>query len=286
MEPLMMRIRKGPIVMDGAMGTLLMSRWLKRDDPPDFWNVENSSEIISVHQEYVRAGAEILFTNTFNVARLKFEERLSSDRALLLSQHGVRLAREAAGEKAYVAGDVGPIGTKNLKKVTPSEFILHYTEQVESLCEAGVDLIALETMTSLEEAQLALHGAVEGTRRKIPVLLCVTLNEHGKMASGEDFHPLLDIAEAMGVELVGFNCSFSPLSMTDPVKSMKDWPRLIPVVKPNAGVPGKSETLSPEEFADAIKQLAAAGARLMGGCCGTTPEYIRRLSSVIPAPRG
>lgn len=281
MEPLLVRLQKGPIVMDGAMGTLLMARGLRRDEPPDWWNSERPDEVRAVHRDYVAAGSKILFTNTFNVARLKFDGKLSADRAAELTRSGVRLAREAAGGKAYVAGDVGPIGSENMKKTTPSDIVLRYSEQAESLASAGVDLIVLETMMSLEQAQLALHAAREGTKGKIPVMLLMTLDEKGKTASGENIDPIFNIAEAMNVELVGFNCSYGPKSMAGAVAAMKKWPRLIPVVKPNAGVPGKTESLSPAEFSDQIRRLVSAGARIVGGCCGTTSDHIRALIPLL-----
>lgn len=282
MQSLLQKMKNQVIVMDGAMGSYLLSQGFSLDTPLELLNVTRPEVIQKIHQEYQEAGAEILFTNTFGASR----NRLSSfaDQIKEINQKGVWLARQAAKGKAWVAGDIGPIGTraKPFTKMTRLEAKRIFQEQAELLIKTGVDLIAVETQTSHAEMMTALEAITEVIPQDLPLMISMTLSEQGFLPSKED--PLISAAALAkkGVQIIGLNCSYGPESLFSVFKTFKKKTNLPIAIKPNAGLPDShglySET--PQSFTQWGKRFKENGANLIGGCCGTTPKYIQLITSL------
>ncbi|MFH1360200.1 MAG: homocysteine S-methyltransferase family protein [Candidatus Omnitrophota bacterium] len=271
-------LKKRVIILDGAAGTELQKKGLPQGMCPEIWCLENPEAICNVHSDYVRAGADIIYTCTFGANR----EKLS-----LYGSHNVKkinaklasLARKAAGKNTLVAGDIGPTG-KFVEPFGPLGFedaVKIFKEQVQGLLEGGVDLFVIETMMDIQEARAALIAVKELTDRF--TMVTMTYEKSGRTLNGTDPLTALITLQSLGADAVGCNCSLGPSMMTDLIKAMKPYATVPLVAKPNAGVPKliKGQTLfdmQPEEFASYAKIFVAQGANMLGGCCGTTPKHI------------
>ena len=288
MKPLLERLKYEVLLLDGSMGALLQSRGLPAGYAPDLWNIEKPQEIQAVHTEYVNAGSDIILTNTFGASRLRLSEYNAQDRIREINFQAVELAQRASRGKAYVAGDIGPSGTT----IAPfgdlpfDDAIAIFYEQAKLLLEAGADLIAIETMFDIQEMRAALIGVREATNGRIPLMALMTFNMDGITDSGSDPETAASVLEGFGVDIMGLNCSVGPEAMVPVVSRLGQTTDTFIAVEPNAGLPvhRNGETLyltGAEEVAKFAPSFVEAGANIIGGCCGTTPEYIRILSKTV-----
>jgi homocysteine S-methyltransferase len=256
----------------------------------DELNLTRPQRVKEVHLGYAKAGAEILETNTFGASRIRLERSNLGDKVREINLAGARLAREVSGDELYVAGAVGPLGVR-LEPLGPTsleEAREFFREQIAALAEGGVDLIVVETMIDVNEAQQALEAAREVT--KLPVVVQMTIQEDGSTPTGmlpEDFTRLL---EDWGADLIGLNCSVGPAAILEALERMACVTNRKLAAQPNAGMPrtveGRSIYLcSPEYMADYARRFIQAGARLVGGCCGTTPEHIKAIKAAVRSLR-
>ena len=284
------RLAKGPVLCDGAMGTVLYAKGIFINRCYDELNCSQPELIRGVHHEYLQAGADVIETNTFGANAARLARHSLADRTREINLAGVQVARDAAKSfAALVAGSVGPLGVRiePLGKISREEARDMFRQQIAALSEAGVDLLILETFGYLEE----LHQAVLAAREvdaKLPLVAQVTIDEDGNCLDGsapEAFTPrMLD----WGAEVIGLNCSVGPVAMLSAIERMRRITDLPLAAQPNAGMPRAVEgrniyLCSPEYMASYGRKLVAAGARLVGGCCGTTPEHTRLMKSGLRA---
>ena len=285
-EPFLERIDKRPVVCDGAMGTMLYSKGIPLNRCYDELNAAMPQIIKEIHLAYVKAGAEMLETNTFGANRFRLEKFGLGEKVREFNLAGVRLAREVAGDDLYVAGAVGPLGTllEPLGLTTREEARAAFREQIAVLVEGRVDLIVIETMMDLNEAHQALLAAREVGQ--FPVIVQMTVQDDGSTPTGtrpEDFARALD---GWGADLIGVNCSVGPAAVQETLERIAAVTEKRLSAQPNAGMPRTVEgrnlyLCSPEYMASYARRFIQAGARLVGGCCGTTPEHIRAIKTAV-----
>ncbi len=283
-------LEKRYLVLDGSMGALLQGRGLPAGMAPDVWMMDNGDIIERAHRDYVEAGADILLTNTFGASRWRLAEYQADKDIRAINAKAVEIARRAAGGKAFVAGDIGPSG----ETVFPTghrsfdEVCEIFYEQAKILVELGVDLIVVETMFDSLEFRAAL-SAVRAASSSIPLVAHATFNVDGITDTGATPANIAAIAEGYHATAVGVNCSTGPEPMVEIVRKMASISPLHITVQPNAGLPclkdGKTHfPMNPDDMAPYIDRFIEAGARIIGGCCGTRPEFIamlkRRLSEI------
>jgi len=285
-----------PVLADGAMGTLLNSRGIFINRCYDELNLSNPALILAVHEEYLQAGAEILETNTFGANRFRLTRHGIGDKVRDINAAGARLARQAvehlrakqAGE-AWVAGAVGPLGVRlePLGKTGLDEARAAFAEQIGVLAANGVDLLIIETMPALNEAHEALKAAQE-VAPDLPVLVMVTVDEEGNCLDGSSPAHAASLLSEWGAGAIGVNCSTGPTNVLTAIEAMRGATTLPLAAMPNAGLPraveGRNVYLcSPEYMASFARKAIAAGAQMVGGCCGTTPNHIRAMRSAMRA---
>jgi homocysteine S-methyltransferase len=285
-EPFLDRIDKRPVVCDGAMGTMLYSKGIPLNRSYDELNAAMPQLVKEVHLAYVKAGAELIETNTFGANKFRLEKFGFAEKIRELNLAGARLAREVAGDDLYVAGAVGPLGIRlePLGLTTLEEARGAFREQISALIEGGVDLIIIETMMDLNEAHQALLAAREVGQ--FPVVVQITVQADGSTPTGtpaEDFARALD---EWGADLIGVNCSVGPAGVQETLERIASVTAKRLSAQPNAGLPrtveGRSLYLcSPEYMASYAEKFIQAGARLVGGCCGTTPEHIKAIKTTV-----
>src|SRR3984957_9581732 len=287
-QNLIERLKQSPVLCDGAMGTLLYAKGIFINRSYDELNLSQPELIRAVHHDYLQAGAEIIETNTFGANSFRLARHSIADRVRDINIAGAHIAREAAKSfDVWVAGSIGPLGVRiePLGKTSFEEARAAFREQIEALVEGGVDLFMLETFGYLEE----LHQAVLACRDvnpKIPIVAQVTIDEDGNCLDGstpEIFTPRL---EEWGVDVIGCNCSVGPVAMLDAVERMRAVTSVPLAAQPNAGMPRSVEgrniyLCSPEYMASYARKFVAAGVRIVGGCCGTTPDHIRVMKSAL-----
>jgi len=287
---LLSRLKQSPVLCDGAMGTLLYSKGIFINRCYDELNLSQPDLIRGLHHDYLQAGAEIIETNTFGANSVRLGRHSLADKVREINFSGARLAREAAKSfDVWVAGSVGPLGVRiePLGKTSFEEARTMFREQIAALLEGGADLIILETFGYLEEIHQALLAARD-VNPKIPVVTQVTIDEDGNCLDGstpEVFTPRL---EEWGADVIGCNCSVGPVAMLEAVERMRDATSLPLAAQPNAGIPRSVEgrniyLCSPEYMASYARKFVAAGVRLVGGCCGTTPDHIRVMKAALRA---
>ena len=267
------------LLLDGAMGTELQARGLKPGEEPELWNLTRPDDIRAVHEAYLAAGSDIIYTNTFGANAAKYRGNAPLEDVVAA---GVAVAREAAmraGGERFVALDVGPTG-RLLKPAGDFEFDAAYDAfagLVRIGAKAGADFVVIETMADLYELKAAVLAAKENC--DLPVIATVALGLDGKLLTGADVDCVAALLEGLRVDALGFNCGFGPDMMLGFVKRLRARTSLPIAVKPNAGLPkvveGKTVfNVGPDEFAKGVAELVEAGATIVGGCCGTTPTHI------------
>ena len=287
---LLTRLREAPLLCDGAMGSVLYGKGVFINRCYDELNLSQPDLIRSVHQEYLQAGADIIETNTYGATSFRLIKHGLEDRTHALNLMGARLAREAAKSfDVYVAGSVGPLGIRiePLGKTSREEALAAFREQIAALIEGGADIIILETFGYLEELHQAILAARE-VNPKIPVIAQVTIDEEGNCLDGSSPEIFTRRLEDWGADVIGCNCSVGPVAMLDAVEQMRRFTDLPLSAQPNAGIPRSVEgrniyLCSPEYMASYTKKFVNAGAQIIGGCCGTTPDHIRVMKSMLRA---
>jgi homocysteine S-methyltransferase len=283
-----------PVLADGAMGTVLYARGVFINRCYDELNLSDPGLILSIHEEYLQAGAEILESNTFGANRFRLGRHGLADQVNEINAAGVRIARQAverlkekqAGE-AWVAGAVGPLGVRlePLGKTGLDEARAAFAEQIAALAAAGVDLLSIETMPALNEAHEALAAARE-TAPELPVLVMVTVDDEGNCLDGSSPAHAAALLTEWGAGAIGVNCSTGPTMVLTAIEAMRAATTLPLAAMPNAGMPRAIEgrniyLCSPEYMASFARKAIQAGVQIVGGCCGTTPNHIRAMRSAM-----
>ncbi len=280
-------LKNNTVILDGGMGTLLQSLGLKAGELPENLNITNPSVITSIHRDYFNVGSNVVCTNTFGANSLKFSdcELENIIKAAIENAKEARKTSSAKGEK-FIALDIGPTG-KLLKPFGDLDFeeaVEIFAKTVKIGIKYGVDLVIIETMNDSYETKAALLAVKENC--KLPVIVSNAYSENGKLMTGASPAAMVAMLEGMGADVIGANCSLGPKQLKSVAKELVENASVPVVIKPNAGLP-KSENgktvydVSAEDFANEIKDMVSAGVRVVGGCCGTTPEYILKTAEKI-----
>jgi methionine synthase I (cobalamin-dependent)/5,10-methylenetetrahydrofolate reductase len=282
------RLKQSPVLCDGAMGTLLYARGVFINRCYDELNLSQPDLIHGIHHDYLQAGAEIIETNTFGANSFRLARHSLADKVQDINRAGARLAREAAKSfDVWVAGSVGPLGTRiePLGKTSFQEARDSFREQIQALVEGGVDLVILETFGYLEEIHQAILAAKD-VKPSLPLVAQVTIDEDGNCLDGSDPETFAPKLQEWGADVIGCNCSVGPVAMLEAMERVRAATSLPLSAQPNAGIPrsvdGRNIYLcSPEYMASYARKFVAAGVRLVGGCCGTTPDHTRVMKSAL-----
>ncbi len=279
---------------DGACGTQLAARGLPSGTVPELWNAENPDAVRAVVADYVEVGARFVLTNTFGGSRWKLAHADLADRAVELNRRGVELAKEAAGDRAFVLASVGPTGRfmVPLGDKPREAFVEVFAEQIGAAAAGGADGVCLETMIALDEMTAALDAA-RAAAPGLPIVASLTYDKgprgYATMMGVRPEQAAAALEEA-GADLIGSNCGNGPENMVEVAQTLRAATRLPLWVKPNAGMPELvgGETVfrkTPDEMAAYVAALVTAGAQIIGGCCGTTPAHIRAIAEACRAHR-
>jgi methionine synthase I (cobalamin-dependent)/5,10-methylenetetrahydrofolate reductase len=281
------------LVCDGAMGTMLYAKGVFLNRSFDELNLRQPDLVAEIHQAYVRAGADVLETNTFGANRVKLASFGLADQLHAINVQGVRIARHAARDEAFVAGAIGPLGVR----VEPwgrtglDEAEAWYREQAQALLDGGVDLFVLETFRDINELGAAIRAV--GGLCALPIVAQVTTEEDGNSLDGTPPEVFTPEIEQLGADVIGVNCSVGPAAMLETIERMASVSRARLAAQPNAGRPRDVEgrniyICSPEYMESYARRFVASGVKLVGGCCGTTPDHIRAIRNAVRSivPRG
>ena len=288
-RPILQRLAEKVLLGDGAMGTMLQQQGLAVGECPEAWNLSHPDKVRWVSESYVAAGAECVLTNTFGGTSLKLENCGLAAEAKKINIIGTQLAREAAGEQVYVAASIGPTGKMLVPfgEMEPEVAYEAFREQVTALEEGGADIIQIETMSDLEEAKIAVRAAKENTN--LPVIASMTF-EKGKQGyrtvMGVDIPTAVQELLAAGADVIGTNCGNGIDEIIEIIRQMRQYADGFLMAAPNAGLPQLEEgkvvySQTPQYFAQRVELLVEAGANLISGCCGTTPEHISAMAAVL-----
>jgi 5-methyltetrahydrofolate--homocysteine methyltransferase len=282
------RIKKGLLLLDGAMGTQLIARGIEVGKCNDFLNIDSPDTIIGIHKDYFEAGSDAVLTNTFGANRYALARHGLSEELIKINTTGAQIARKAGGEEKYVLGDIGPSGDflQPLGTLKPDELKNAFAEQAKVLLAGGVDGVIIETMTSLDEITIAIE-AVKSVC-ELPVFASMAFD-----GGGDDFRTMMGIdvktavsrIVSLGVDAIGFNCG--KMSLKNYIKLAAKYVSatesseedIVLLAEPNAGLPELVEghavyKVSPADFAAAVEKIHSAGVNIIGGCCGTGPAHI------------
>jgi homocysteine S-methyltransferase len=285
-----------PVLFDGAMGTTLYARGIFINRCYDELNLSQPELVRNIHEEYLQAGAEVVETNTFGANAIRLERYGLRDRVAEINRAGADLARKAVNQlkdkqsgEAWVAGCVGPLGVRlePLGKLSVEEARAIFAEQIAALAAGGVDLLTIETMPALNEAEQAIRAAQEAAPA-LPILAMVTVDEEAFCLDGSSPETAAARLAEWGADAIGCNCSVGPATVLTAIERMAAVSNLPIIAMPNAGMPravdGRNIYLcSPEYMASFTRKFIKAGARFVGGCCGTTPNHIRAMKSSLRA---
>lgn len=281
--------------LDGATGSNLMKAGMPAGVCPEAWILDHPQEMLALQRAYVEAGSDIIYAPTFTTNRLKLREYGLEDKQAEMIRGLMALSKEAAAGKALVAGDLTMTGTQ-LAPIGPLDFeelVNIYKEQIELMVKEGADLLVVETMMSLQETRAALIAAKETC--DLPILATLTFEQDGRTLYGTDAQTAVITLQSLGADAIGANCSTGPDRMEALIRSMYEVAEVPIIAKPNAGMPcllpdgTTGYSMKEAEFVEGMRRLIKAGATLIGGCCGTTPEFIRlckdTLTDVFPEPK-
>lgn len=279
-ETLLKRVR----ILDGAMGTMLQEKGLPLGVAADAWNIENPEAVCAVHTAYLAAGASMLYANSFGCNALRQKHGRYTVRALVAA--ALENARRAAGDDVPVALDIGPLGAliEPFGDLEFEEAVALFAEPIQAGKDA--DCIVIETMMDLGEAEAAVQAARQ-YGGGLPVLCSFSLDAKGRLLTGADIPAICAAMEAAGADAIGCNCGLGPEQLLGFMPVFLAHTRLPLIMKPNAGLPIVKDGVAvydmpPARFAEAMRALSDAGARLLGGCCGTSPAHIEALKAALP----
>lgn len=292
---LLEQIEKRMVYCDGGLGSLLQERGLRAGELPGNWNITHPEVLADIHRAYLEAGADIITTNTFGVDRLKYNENTeyTMDQVITAAVHLVKEAIAKSGHRAYTALDIGPTGKllKPLGDLAFEDAYQLFQEIVRVGAREGADLILIETMSDSYEAKAAVLAAKENC--DLPVFVTVTFDSKGKLLTGGSVESVVALLEGLGVDALGINCGLGPVQMKGILEQFLRVASVPVIVNPNAGLPrsegGKTVyDIDSDTFAAEMKTIATMGARVIGGCCGTTPEHIKKTveacQDLVPVP--
>jgi methionine synthase I (cobalamin-dependent) len=280
-----------PILTDGAWGTQLQARGLAVGEFPDLWNIDHPEKVLEVARAYVAAGSQVILTNTFGANRIRLAVHGLENRAVELNQRGAALSKEAAGTSAKVFASIGPTGALLMSgDVTPEQVSAAFAEQAQALAQGGADALVVETMADLEEACLAVKAAGQ---TGLPVVACMVFDsgkDHDRTMMGTTPEAAAKALVEAGADVVGANCGQGIVGFIPICRRMH---AAVPVpiwAKANAGLPEMIGGVAvyqtaPEDFAAHIPELVQAGASFVGGCCGTSPQFIAAAKKCLDASR-
>lgn len=281
MNDIMTRLGRKPLFFDGAMGTILQEKGLAAGEAPELWNLLHPKDVLSVHISYLEAGVDIISANTFGANPFKCQENGVEPEEVIAA--GVRLAHQAVEQAGHgvVALDIGPSGKLlfPMGNLAFEEAVNAFAQMASAGADAGADCVLIETMNDLYEVKAALLGVKEAT--SLPVFVTTTFDESGKLLTGGDIKAVAAVLEGLGADAIGMNCGLGPKQMLALIKELRSLTSLPLVVNPNAGLPRERNghtffDVGPEEFSSCMKEIVLAGAWVIGGCCGTTPEHLRQ----------
>ena len=281
-------LESGALVADGAMGTMLYDKGVFINRCFDELNLSQPSTVKEIHEAYIKAGAQILETNTFGGNRVRLAAFGMAEKLVEINQAGVRIARDAAQDNGFVAGAVGPLGVRiePLGPITFSEARDIFRQQIQVLIDEGVDLLVMETFGRLEELREAIFAAREVAGPEIVIVAQVTIDDHGHLLDGTDTETFTRQLDEWPADVLGLNCSVGPKVALETIEKMMSFSHKPFSAMPNAGYPvtveGRQMYLcSPEYMSQYARRFLWAGVKIIGGCCGTTPEHIKLLTSEV-----
>lgn len=275
-------VKNGPVILDGATGSNLMKAGMPRGVCTEKWVCENPEPLTQLQKAYKKAGSQIVYASTFSANRISLENYGLENQVKELNTALMGISRNAAGKDVLVAGDLTTTGKQ---EISYEELLEAYKEQILALVEAGADLLVAETMMGINECMAALDAAASVC--ELPVMCTLTVESDGSLFFGGNIYEAVEMLAEMGADAVGINCSTGPDQLLSVVENMREKVSIPLIVKPNAGMPVIDEkgnpvySMGPEEFAVHMKRLVEAGADIVGGCCGTAPEYIQQLCSIL-----
>ena len=287
-KPILELIKERTVLLDGAMGTQLIERGMQKGDCPEMWNIERSQDLKEIHSNYFKAGADIATTNTFGANAVKLKSFDLQDRVLELNKAAVEIAKSVCPDNGYIAGDIGPtgiflppVGDGNIE-----EFYQAYLEQAKALADAGVDFLIIETQYDLNEAIEAVKAA---KTTGLPVFVTLTFDKKKRgyfTIMGNRADKAMKAMEENGADAAGANCTLGSEEYLGLLTELKKGTNLPIILQPNAGQPemvdGKpTYRETAKEFCENAKKLVEAGANIIGSCCGSTPEFTKKLRELI-----
>lgn len=281
---------KKVLVSDGAWGTFLHQKGLAVQECPESWNLSRPDDVFDIALSYVEAGADMILTNSFGGSSFKLEGYGIKDQAYILNKAAGEISKKAAGKRALVLGSMGPTGKMVMMgEVSEEELFESFREQAKGLKDGGVDGIVVETMSDPEEARIAIQAAKDATGLDVACTFTFSKTQTGEYRTmmGTGVEAYLDMAKLAGADIIGANCGNGTAGMIEIVREIRVLDSHIPVlVHANAGLPvyedGKTVfPEGPEEMASQVSDLVEAGANIIGGCCGTTPEHIRQIVALL-----
>ena len=289
--PFLERLRHGPLLCDGGMGTELYARGISYERCFEHLNLTEPELIKAIHLDYVAAGAQIIETNTFGANRFRLAEHGLEQKVYEINRAGAKIAREVrelSEQPIFLAGNIGPLGSPlaPIGTIQPEDARAAFLEQTEALLQSGVDLLIIETMSDLAEMCEAL--AAVRTLTDLPVVALMSFGEDGTVMSGEDALVVAQTLRDLGANVIGVNCALGPASMFDVAQSMCSYASedFFVAVQPNAGLPRRVGNRfiyvsTPDYFADYTRRFLNIGIKMIGGCCGTTPSHIAAMRTVL-----
>ena len=291
MKSIIAELNKGRIlVSDGAWGTFLQLKGLKPGECPEAWNINRPDDVLAIAQSYIDAGADMVETNSFGGSRFKLSRYGLEDKVWEFNRAAAEISRRAAGPDHFVLGSVGPTGKLlMMEEVTEEELYEAFKEQSMALEAGGVNAIMIETMTDLDEARIAVKAAKENTSCEVFCTMTFEKIIGGEFRTMMGISPseMADVLAGAGADLIGTNCGNGMANMVGMVQEIRKVNPDIPVlVHANAGMPRFLDGVTsfpetPEDMASMVREIILAGANIVGGCCGTTPEHISKVSEVV-----
>ena len=280
----------GVLVADGATGTMLQAAGLPAGEAPEHWNLENPEVIKALHRRYVDAGADLILTNTFGGSCIRLRRAELAGQVTEINRAAARLAREVAGDRVFVLGDLGPTGEllAPLGALTYDDAVAAFAEQAAALAAGGADAILIETMSDVNEAKAAVTGAKQAT--DLPVLATMSFDTRGRTMMGVKPEEAAETLWSLDVAVIGANCGRTLSETLAAVRAMR---RAVPnatlMAKPNAGLPHTEDgalvyDVTPDVMANYALKFAALDVKIFGGCCGSTPAHIRAVAKALRAP--
>ena len=292
MEPILTRLQAGQtLICDGGMGTMLQARGLQPGECPELWNIDRPADVQAVHREYRQAGSRIVECNSFGASRQKLSHFGLGERAAEINRAAAEIAKAVAGDDQYVLGSMGPTGEFLQPLGTASEDDLYgaFAEQASALADGGADVLIVETMTAIEEAALAVRAAKD--RTDLPVIASFTFDPQARggyaTMMGVTPEGFATVLKQAGADILGANCGTGPDHMIRIIEQLRQAAPDTPLMAmPNAGMPEieNGQTvfkLTPADMAERATKLVAAGASILGGCCGTTPAHIAAMATAV-----